>query len=123
MYTVYDLIILDFLGHDCNENRDGCEGSPCTENRVCTDVPAADEETVGTPYTCGPCPTGYDTVDTACVGKCLTSLFPVFNKLQLDFVESNNLTLNYITVCHKNKLKQFDFFTTNVPPFLLCQTN
>ncbi|XP_053372966.1 uncharacterized protein LOC123561091 [Mercenaria mercenaria] len=55
-------------GADCESDFDGCDASPCSVGRNCTDT-LADEHKANPslkPYSCSSCPTGYKDVD----GKC-----------------------------------------------------
>ena len=59
-----------FIGVDCENDLNGCEASPCSVGRNCSDRNADEHKANPSlkPYTCTPCPVGYTDVNDKCEG-------------------------------------------------------
>jgi hypothetical protein len=68
-------ILFKFTGNNCEDDYDGCEATPCSVGRNCSDTNADyhKDNPDDAPYTCSPCPNGFTETDNKCIGMKLLS--------------------------------------------------
>ncbi|XP_053372749.1 uncharacterized protein LOC123561027 [Mercenaria mercenaria] len=71
-----------WTGDDCETDYDGCEANPCSVGRNCTDTLADDHKADQNlkPYTCSPCPAGYNDTGVKCEGMIANLILENFNE-------------------------------------------